>query len=134
MPARCDATHHFSRARNALFRVQGPLLADGALTNEPGVLVDQNTHECAPAIATALVAASVRSRAAVMARPLFARISRARGAFVPSSRTITGILTTTSLTAAMMPSAIMSQRTMPPKILMRMAVTFEFDRISLNAS
>src|SRR5439155_16031545 len=103
-------------------------------TDDAGVLVDQNAHECAPAMATALVAASVRSLAAVMARPLPARISRAWGAFVPSRRTMTGILTPTSLTAAMMPSAIMSQRTMPPKILMRMALTLAFDRINLNAS
>ena len=53
---------------------------------------------------------------------------------MPSSRTITGIFTPTSLTAAMMPSAIMSQRTMPPKILIRIAVTLGLDRISLNAA
>ena len=47
---------------------------------------------------------------------------------------MTGMLTPTSLTAAMMPSAIMSQRTMPPKILIRIAVTLGFDRISLNAA
>src|SRR5882757_1523413 len=129
-----DAAYDLGAIGDALFRVKRPLFAGEALTNDLGVLVDQNAHECAPAEATALVAASVRSRAAVMARPLFARISRARGAFVPSSRTITGMLTPTSLTAAMMPSAIMSQRTMPPKILMRMAVTFEFERINLNAA
>ena len=70
---------------------------------------------------TALTAASVRSLAGVMARPLLASIWRASGALVPSRRTMTGMLTPTSLTAAMMPSAMMSQRTMPPKILIRIA-------------
>ena len=49
-------------------------------------------------------------------------------------RTTTGTLTPTSFTAWMMPSAIMSQRTMPPKMFTRIARTFLFDRISLNAS
>ena len=41
--------------------------------------------------------------------PVLAMGVLAAGALVPSSRTITGMLTPTSLTAAMMPSAIMSQ-------------------------
>ena len=49
-------------------------------------------------------------------------------------RTTTGTLTPTSFTAAMMPSAIMSQRTMPPKMLTKIAFTLSLDRISLNAS
>ncbi len=56
-----------------------------------------------------------------MARPLLASICAREGALVPSRRTMTGMLTPTSLTAAMMPSAMMSQRTMPPKILIRIA-------------
>ena len=54
--------------------------------------------------------------------------------FVPSSRTTTGTLTSTCLMAAITPSAIESQRTMPPKILTRIARTFLFVRMILNAS
>ncbi len=39
----------------------------------------------------------------------------------------------TSRTAPITPSAIMSQRTMPPKMLTRIAFTFGFCRISLKA-
>src|SRR6266403_4743783 len=109
--------------------MKGALLACKTLTNHEGILVDQNAHECAPAMLTAFLAASVRSLAGVMASPLVARISLAKGALVPSRRTMTGILTPTSLTAAIIPSAIMSQRTMPPNILIKIAVTLGLDRI-----
>src|SRR5260370_25940648 len=114
--------------------MKGALLARKTLTNHEGFFVDQNAMDGPPAMLTAFLAASVRSLAGVMASPLLARISRAKGALVPSRRTMTGILTPTSLTAAIIPSAIMSQRTMPPKILIKIAVTFGLDRISLNAS
>ena len=51
-----------------------------------------------------------------------------------SDGTTTGTLTPTSLTAPITPSAIMSQRTIPPKILMKTALTAVSDRIILNAS
>src|SRR5260370_31300875 len=114
--------------------MKGALLARKTLTNHEGILVDQNAHERAPAMLTAFLAASVRSLAGVMASPLLARISRAKGALVPSRRTMTAILTPTSLTAAIIPSALISQRTIPPKILIKIAVTLGLDRISLNPS
>jgi hypothetical protein len=60
--------------------------------------------------------------------------ARPLSALVPSRRTTTGTLTPTSLTAWMMPSAIRSQRTMPPKMLTRIAFTFGLERMSLKAS
>src|SRR5690606_15619432 len=64
---------------------------------------------------TAFFAPSLMSSAGMMARPEFFSSSLPASTLVPSRRTTTGTLTPTSLTAAMMPSAIMSQRTMPPK-------------------
>src|SRR5579862_9313691 len=82
------------------------------------------------AAAITLRAASVKSEAAMMAKPLLASFWRAISALVPSSRTTTGTLGPTFLTALMMPSAIRSQRTMPPKIFTRIALTLGFDRIN----
>src|SRR5258708_37731881 len=103
--------------------MKGALPARKTLTNHEGILVAQNAHEWGPAMLTAFLAASVRALAGVMASPLLARISRANGAFVPSRRTMTGILTPTSLTAARMPSAIMSHRTVPPTTFIKTAAT-----------
>src|SRR5690606_37135244 len=89
--------------------------------------------QAAAAAATAFLAPSLMSSAGVMARPDSASSFLPASTLVPSSRTTTGTLTSTSLTAAMMPSAIMSQRTMPPKMLTKIALTLSEDRISLNA-
>src|SRR6185437_1781805 len=86
------------------------------------------------AAATAFCAASFRSLAGVILRPELPSSSRPFSTLVPSRRTTTGIFRPTSLTAAMMPSAIKSQRTMPPKMLTRMQLTLSDERISLNAA
>src|SRR5690606_23351509 len=86
------------------------------------------------AASTAFRAPSLRSSAGVILRPLSRSSCLPFSTLVPSRRTTTGTLTSTSFTAAMMPSAIMSQRTMPPKMLTRMAFTLSEDRISLKAS
>ena len=53
---------------------------------------------------------------------------------VPSSRTTSGTVRSTSLAAATMPSAMMSQRMMPPKMLTRMPFTAGSERMILNAA
>ena len=90
-------------------------------------LSTQNAHLIRPyraAASTTFCAASVRSSAAVILRPRLRehlaalldvralRGARRRGTFTP-----------TSFAAAMMPSAITSHRTMPPKMLTRIAFT-----------
>ena len=70
----------------------------------------------------------------MISRPLCGEHLAALSAFVPSRRTTTGTLHADLLDRLMMPSAIMSQRTMPPKMFTRIACTFLFDRISLNAA
>src|SRR5690348_4952528 len=86
------------------------------------------------AAATAFCAASFRSLAGVILSPELLKSSRPFSTLVPSRRTTTGIFRPTSFTAAMMPSAIRSQRTMPPKMLTRMQRTLSDERISLNAA
>src|SRR5580700_392189 len=115
-------------------RMKGPLPAGEPLTDDPRVAIDQDAHAVPRASATTLRAASVRSAAAVMVRPLFASSARARSALVPSSRTTTGTGTPTFFTALMMPSAMRSQRTMPPKMFTSTARTREFDRMRPNAA
>src|SRR3984957_19982865 len=106
------------------------LLAGEALAEHLGALVDEDAHAAFLVAAITFLAASVRSAAAMIARALAASRSRAIWALVPSSRTTTGTPTPTFLTALMMPSAIRSQRTMPPKMFTRMARTCGLDRIS----
>src|SRR5690606_7227216 len=131
------AAHDLGAVLDHPFGVEGALGAGEALDDDLGVLVDQNAHSNSIlylTAATALRAPSLMSSAAMIASPEFFSRSLPASTFVPSRRTITGTLTPTSLTAAMMPSAIMSQRTMPPKMLTKIALTLSDDRISLNAS
>src|SRR5690606_2254576 len=129
-----DATHHFGAVLNRLLRVESTLCAGKALADNLGVFIDQDAHYLPPAALTTCSAASARLVAAMIFRPLSARTLAPRSALLPSRRTTTGTLTPTSLTAPMMPSAIISQRTMPPKMLTRTACTASSDRMILNAS
>ena len=135
--ARRDAADHLGAVLDALLGVKGALLAGEALADHAGVLVDENAH------AYLLTFGGQRDDLARRVgeigggrdgeravRQHFARLS----AFVPSRRTTTGTATPTCLTAIITPSAIRSQRTMPPKMLTRMARTFLLDRISLKAA
>src|SRR5690554_936995 len=132
--ARRHATHHLSAVGDRLLGVEGSLPTRKALADNLGVLVDQDTHYLPSAALTTCSAASVRLVAAMMFRPLEASFSAPSSALVPSRRTTTGTLTPTCSTAPMMPSAIMSQRTMPPKMLTSTSFTLSSERISLNAS
>src|SRR6202171_3777321 len=133
--ARSHAAHEPGAVGQRCFRVKGALLAGKSLADHPGVAVDQNAHALPfAASATTLRAASVRSAAAVIVSPLLASFARASCALVPSSRTTTGTLTPTFFTALITPSAMVSQRTMPPKMFTSTARTRELDRISSNAA
>src|SRR5690606_21034440 len=134
------AAHEARAVVEALLGMKSALLAGEALADDAGMLVDEDTHaltflfEPWAASATTFFAASVRSVAGLSARPLPASISRALSALVPCSRTTTGTATPRFFAALMMPSATRAQRTMPPKMLTRIARTLGFDRISWNAS
>src|SRR5690606_13071534 len=138
--ARSDAADQLGAVGQRLLGVEGALLTGKALADHLGVLVDQNAHVESSlgayllTAATTFLAASVRLSAGIRLRPLWASSSLPFSTLVPSRRTTTGTLTPTSFTAAMMPSAIMSQRTMPPKMLTRMPSTLGLERISLKAS
>jgi hypothetical protein len=67
-------------------------------------------------------------------RPDSLMIFLPRSTLVPSRRTTSGTLRPTSFTAAITPSAMVSQRMMPPKILTRMPFTFGSAVMILNAA
>src|SRR5690606_28387560 len=128
------ATNHLGAVGNGLFRVEGPLAAGETLADDLGVLVDQNAHCLPPAALTTDSAALVRLVAAIMLRRLSASFFAPNSALLPSRRTTTGTLTPTSATAAMIPSAIRSQRTIPPKMFTSTALTLLSERMILKAS
>ncbi len=82
----------------------------------------------------AFSAASFMCSAVMTFRPLSAIIARASGALVPCRRTTSGTSMPTSLIAVSTPSAIQSQRTMPPKMLTITHFTLGSDRMILNAA
>ena len=86
-----------------------------------------------PALTT-FSAASARLSADRIGRPDSARIFLPSSTFVPSSRTTSGTCRLTSRAAATTPSAITSQRMMPPKMLTRMPSTLASDRMILKAA
>ena len=59
----------------------------------------------------------------MMSNPDSDKILLAFSAFVPSRRTTTGTFNPSSSTASITPLATRSQRTMPPKILIKIALT-----------
>ncbi|BAK10579.1 malate dehydrogenase hypothetical protein [Pantoea ananatis AJ13355] len=132
--ARGYAANQLRAVCQRLLRVESSLSAGESLANDFGVFVDQNGHYLPSAAATTRCAASVRLVAAMMFRPLSASFLAPSSALLPSRRTTTGTLTPTSATAPMMPSAIRSQRTMPPKMLTNTAFTASSDRMILKAS
>src|SRR5262249_44128469 len=97
--SRSDAADEFRAVGERLLGVEGPRLAGEPLAVDAGMAVDQTAHAFALAGATPLRAASVRSSAGVIARPLPASMVRAWSALVPSSRAPTGTLTPTFFTA-----------------------------------
>src|SRR5699024_3106457 len=126
-----DATNHLRAVLDGLLGVKAALAAGNALTDDFGVFVNQYAH-CkflqARAASTALRAPSLRSSAGMMSKLLLAKSALPLSTLVPSRRTTSGTSISMSLTALMMPSAIRSQRTMPPKMLTRMALTLSPER------
>src|SRR5690606_9229873 len=109
----------------SLFGVECAGLAGQALDDDLGGVVDENRHQLLPFTAlTIFCAASSRSSAAITFSPELLRMSLPSWTLVPSRRTTRGTFRPTSLTAATTPSAMTSQRMMPPKILTRMPFTF----------
>src|SRR5690606_12258847 len=133
--AGAHATNHFRAIGNRLFRMERTLITREALADDLGVLVDENGHYAASFTAlTIFSAASARLSAEMMGRPDSAMIFLPSSTLVPSSRTTSGTPSETSFAAATTPSAMMSQRMMPPKMLTRMPSTFGSERMILNAA
>src|SRR5262245_8080033 len=139
--ARGHAADHARAVSDRLFGMERALRAGEALADDAGAVIDENrhglcgNHHAAPfTAATAFLAASSRSSAETMARPDSASSSLPRATLVPSSRTINGTAIWVSRAAAMMPSAMMSQRMIPPKMLTRTALTFGSERMIPNAA
>src|SRR5690606_23587833 len=132
--SRRDAGDDFRAVLEALLGVERALTPRKPLRDDLRLLADEDAHAAPPASATTFDAASFRSSAGTIASPLSASICLPFSTFVPSSRTTTGTLTSASVTAAITPSAIRSQRTIPPKMFTRIAFTFSLVRMMLNAS
>src|SRR5690606_21654393 len=132
--ARRYAADHSGAVLDGLLAVKRALRAGKALADNLGVFIDQDAHWLPSAALTTCTAASVRLDAGMMLRPLSASTLAPSSALLPSRRTTTGTLTSTSFTAPMMPSAIMSQRTMPPKMFTNTAFTLLSERMILKAS
>src|SRR5918995_1738739 len=133
--ARRHAADHLGAVGNRLLGVKRAVLAGEALADDLGILVDEDGHHAAFfTAATIFCAASSRSSADVTLSFDSAMIFFPSSTLVPSSRTTSGTLRPTSLTAATTPSAITSQRMMPPKMLTRMPFTFGSAVMILNAA
>src|SRR4029453_8301935 len=103
--------------------VEGTGRAGHALDDEARVLAHEDAHRLPPASSTIFLAPSAMSLAVWRLSPLSDRIFLPSSTLVPSSRTTSGTLSPTSLTAAMTPLAIVSHFMMPPKMLTKMPVT-----------
>src|SRR4029077_346663 len=84
--------------------------------------------------ATAFFPASPMLSAEMIGRPESFRIFLPRSSLVPFMRTMSGTLSLTSRAAETMPVAMVSHFMMPPKMLTRIAFTFLFDSMILNAA
>ena len=79
-------------------------------------------------------AASAIESALMIGRPESASSFLPSSSFVPFMRTTSGTVRLVALQAAITPSAMVSQRMMPPKMLTRIAFTFGLPSMILNAS
>src|SRR4030095_11740244 len=133
--ARRRAADHLGAVGDRLLGMERAVLAGEALADDLGALADEDGHQVLPLTAwTIFCAASSRSSAEMTLRPDLAMISLPSSTLVPSRRTTSGTLRPTSFTAATTPSAITSQRMMPPKILTRMPLTLGSEVMILNAA
>src|SRR5271170_6825703 len=127
------AADHLGAVGNRLLGMKRAVLAGKALADDFGVLVDEDGHHAASRTAlTIFCAASSRSSAELTLD--LAMISLPSATLVPSSRTTSGTRKPTSFTAATTPSAMMSQRMMPPKMLIRIPFTCGSEVMILNAA
>src|SRR5687767_13758476 len=104
-------------------------LAGDTLRDDAGVFVDEDAHawwSCEwlqRTAATIFVAASAIVSTLMIGSPDCASSFLPRSSLVPFMRTTNGTVRLTALHAAMTPSAMVSQRMMPPKMLTRMPFT-----------
>src|SRR6266542_1222236 len=130
--ARCHAADDLRPVRRRLLCVEGALLARESLDDQTRVPIDQYGHDYF-ASATTRSAASLIVSAVVKFRRLSRSICFPFSTLVPSILMTIGTGTPRSFTAAMTPSARMSHRRMPPKILMSTALTCVSDIRMRNA-
>src|ERR1700757_2296200 len=125
---------HLGAVGDRLLGVEGALGAGDPLADHLGRGVDEDRHQAASLTAvTTFCAASARFSAVKIGSPDCCRMRLPSSTLVPSRRTTSGTCRLTSRAAATTPSAITSQRMIPPKMLTRMPSTFGSLRISLNA-
>src|SRR6185312_5124689 len=125
-----NAAHYFRAVSDCLLGVKCALPAGEALKDDFGVFVDEYAH-CASL--TTFSAASFMPSATVKFNPDSLRSCCPSSTLVPSMRTTTGILISSSRAAAITPLASVSQRRMPPKILINTAFTLGSDNRMRNA-
>src|SRR6266404_4430149 len=131
---RRHAANHLGAVGDRLLGVEGALGAGEALAQHLGRSVNEYRHQAASfTAATTFWAASAKFSAARIGRPDCCRIFLPRSTLVPSRRTTSGTWRLTSRAAATTPSAMTSQRMIPPKMLTSIPSTFESPRISLKA-
>src|SRR3984957_20818971 len=112
--ARRHAADDFSLVGYRLGRVKGRFFSGEALEKHAGIFVDEDAHRARP---TTFCAASNMPSATVKLNPDSRRIFCPNSTLVPSMRTTIGTLMASSRAAATTPVAKVSQRRMPPKIL-----------------
>src|ERR1700722_20767799 len=121
--ARRHAADDFSLVGYRLGRLKGRFFSGESLEKHAGIFVDEDAH-LAPSVAaspTTFCAASNMPSATVKLNPDSSKIFCPNSTFVPSMRTTMGTLIDSSRAAASTPVARVSQRRMPPKILIRTA-------------
>src|SRR5258708_409223 len=118
-----DATDDVGAVLDHLLRVESAFAAGEALDEQASFFVDQYAQRAPPARATTFWAPSFMPSAMVKFKPLSRRICWPTSTLVPSMRMTTGTFSFRSLAAATTPVARTSHRKMPPKILMKTALT-----------
>src|SRR5712691_334093 len=122
--ARRDAAHDLGAVFLAAQGVESALFARDPLHQHPRGLIHEDAHGRALlANSTTFFAPEPMSSALTKLRPDSASIFLPCSTLVPSTRTTTGSLSPSFLTAAIRPSASRSPRRMPPKTLMNTALT-----------
>src|SRR3990170_7068561 len=115
--AGCNACYYVSPILHTCTCMERPFLACNALNHYPGRFIYENTHLPPPTNFTIFCAPSHMLEATSRFRPELRSISSPSVALVPSSLTTRGTVNFTSFAASKIPPAILSQRTIPPKIL-----------------